>query len=40
LNVGPDGAKFYRYRFDLFILFGLTELKAQVAWFENGVEKR
>ena len=40
VNVGPDGIKFYRYRFDLFLLFGLTELKAQVGWLENGVEKR
>jgi len=31
---------FYRVDYDIILLFGLTELKAQVAWKENGREKR
>ncbi|KAJ7137618.1 hypothetical protein C8R43DRAFT_1089388 [Mycena crocata] len=31
---------YYQLKFDLILLFGLTELKAQIAWVENGVEKR
>lgn len=34
-----DG-KYYHIEFDIILLFGLTELKAQVAWTEKGVEKR
>jgi len=30
----------YRIEFDVVLLFGLTELKAQVSWREEGVEKR
>jgi hypothetical protein len=30
---------FYSVNIDIILLFGLTELKAQVAWKENGVEK-
>jgi len=37
---GANGATFYRIDYDVVLLFGLTELKAQVAWKENGVEKR
>ena len=29
------GAKYYVLDFDVIILFGLTELKAQIAWTEN-----
>ncbi|PFH47317.1 hypothetical protein AMATHDRAFT_6868 [Amanita thiersii Skay4041] len=32
--------KFYVLDFDVVLLFGLTELKAHIAWKENGVEKR
>jgi len=31
---------YYRRDFDVILSFGLTELKAQLAWEENGVEKR
>ncbi|KAF8161579.1 hypothetical protein B0H34DRAFT_701592 [Crassisporium funariophilum] len=31
---------FYRLDYEIVLLFGLTELKAQVAWKENGVDKR
>ncbi|KAF8624902.1 hypothetical protein AX14_011703 [Amanita brunnescens Koide BX004] len=36
------GAKYYVLEFDIVLLFGLTELKAQIAWTRNGsrVEKR
>ena len=29
------GAKYYVLGFDVVLLFGLTELKAQLAWTEN-----
>lgn len=32
---GPDGRLFYKANFDIILLFGLTELKAQVCWKEN-----
>ncbi|KAJ7124054.1 hypothetical protein C8R43DRAFT_1031196 [Mycena crocata] len=31
---------FYELQFDVILSFGLTELKAQIAWSENGVPKR
>ncbi|KAK2464382.1 hypothetical protein APHAL10511_003529 [Amanita phalloides] len=34
------GGKYYRLNFDVILLFGLTELKAQISWIENGQEKR
>ncbi|KAF8632110.1 hypothetical protein AX15_002041 [Amanita polypyramis BW_CC] len=34
------GAVYYELHFDVVLLFGLTELKAQIAWKENGIEKR
>lgn len=30
-----NGKKYYQWNFDVILLFGLTELKAQVAWMEN-----
>ncbi|KAJ7755461.1 hypothetical protein B0H16DRAFT_715359 [Mycena metata] len=36
---GQSGT-YYRIDFDVVLSFGLTELKAQIAWIENGVEKR
>ncbi|KAF5354127.1 hypothetical protein D9756_006962 [Leucocoprinus leucothites] len=36
---GPFGS-YYMLTFDFVILFGLTELKVQLAWTEDGVEKR
>jgi hypothetical protein len=29
------GELYYRLHFDIVLLFGLTELKAQMAWMEN-----
>jgi len=34
------GEIYYRMHFDIVLLFGLTELKAQMAWMENGIERR
>ncbi|KAJ3998694.1 hypothetical protein F5050DRAFT_1868460 [Lentinula boryana] len=34
------GSIYYRLEFDIVLLFGLTELQAQIAWKENGLEKR
>jgi len=39
-SIGPQtnwktGERYYECRFDIVLLFGLTELKAQVAWMEN-----
>jgi len=31
---------FYKVKYDIILLFGMTELKAQIAWKENGIEKR
>ena len=32
--------KFYRLEYDLVLIFGCTEFKAQIAWKEKGAEKR
>ncbi|RXW25676.1 hypothetical protein EST38_g182 [Candolleomyces aberdarensis] len=32
--------KFYRLEYDLVLIFGCTEFKAQIAWKEKGMEKR
>ncbi|KAF7982970.1 hypothetical protein HWV62_24558 [Athelia sp. TMB] len=37
---GRDNLIFYRMDYSIVLLFGLTELKAQVCWLENGIEKR
>ncbi|KAL4079085.1 hypothetical protein J3A83DRAFT_4367804 [Scleroderma citrinum] len=34
------GRTYYSIHFKVILLFGLTELKAQLSWLENGVEKR
>ncbi|KAH9940112.1 uncharacterized protein BXZ73DRAFT_99109 [Epithele typhae] len=36
---GPSGV-YYDLHFKVILLCGLTELKAQISWTENGVEKR
>ncbi|KIK58160.1 hypothetical protein GYMLUDRAFT_228044, partial [Collybiopsis luxurians FD-317 M1] len=36
----PSGALYYDLEFDVVLLFGLTELKAQIAWKKDGVEMR
>ncbi|KZP28411.1 hypothetical protein FIBSPDRAFT_927551 [Athelia psychrophila] len=35
-----EGVLFYRLDFSVVLLFGLTELKAQLSWLEDGEEKR
>ncbi|KAF8901895.1 hypothetical protein CPB84DRAFT_1846607 [Gymnopilus junonius] len=32
--------RYYEIQFDIILSLGLTELKAQIAWIEDGVEKR
>ncbi|PPR01379.1 hypothetical protein CVT24_006217 [Panaeolus cyanescens] len=41
LRTGPGGGRnYYRVDYESVLLFGLTELKAFIAWKENGIEKR
>ncbi|KAL1690533.1 hypothetical protein GGG16DRAFT_125633 [Schizophyllum commune] len=40
IRISPGGIRHYRWSFDVILLFGLTELKAQLRWYENEVEKR
>jgi len=35
-----SGMQYYRKEFDIILLFGMTELKAQLVWTENGVGRR
>ncbi|KAF9523664.1 hypothetical protein CPB83DRAFT_862443 [Crepidotus variabilis] len=35
-----SGKTFYSVEYEVVILFGLTELQAQLRWFDKGVEKR
>jgi len=37
---GPNQVPYYRLHYKIILLFGLTELKAQISWMENGIEKR
>jgi hypothetical protein len=37
---GQGGALFYEQIFSVVLLFGLTELKAQLCWMEDDEEKR
>jgi len=39
-QVAPDGGVFYQLDYDIVLLFGLTELKAQISWMHEGVERR
>ncbi|KAF9449853.1 hypothetical protein P691DRAFT_790221 [Macrolepiota fuliginosa MF-IS2] len=39
-QTGAKGKQYFRLDFDIIVLFGVTEFKAQYAWKENGVEKR
>ena len=34
-QLSAAGVKYYRKEFDIILLFGMTELKAQIAWTEN-----
>ncbi|KAJ7275877.1 hypothetical protein C8J57DRAFT_1311909 [Mycena rebaudengoi] len=43
INLEPKrspGGRYYQISYDVVLSFGLTELKAQIAWKENGEEKR
>ncbi|KAK1226885.1 hypothetical protein PQX77_010132 [Marasmius sp. AFHP31] len=40
LKTPGTGQRYYRIDYDLVLLFGLTELKAQIAWKVGGQEKR
>ncbi|KDR69384.1 hypothetical protein GALMADRAFT_255879 [Galerina marginata CBS 339.88] len=35
-----DKKKYYTIEYSIILLFGMTEMKAQVGWMEKGVEKR
>ncbi|KAK0209591.1 hypothetical protein IW262DRAFT_1468853 [Armillaria fumosa] len=35
-----DGKSYYTFSFDIIIIFGRMEMKAQICWKENGIEKR
>ncbi|KAK0209578.1 hypothetical protein IW262DRAFT_1417657 [Armillaria fumosa] len=37
---GPGGRTFYKFDYDVVLLFGLTELQAYVSWNYRGKEKR
>jgi len=40
-GTNPAGETYYKAEYDIVLSFGLTELKAQVAWRdENGTEQR
>ncbi|PBK65406.1 hypothetical protein ARMSODRAFT_940350 [Armillaria solidipes] len=36
----PDGKSYFRLNYEIILLFGKTELKAQIYWKEDGIEKR
>ncbi|KAI0690376.1 hypothetical protein BC835DRAFT_1417868 [Cytidiella melzeri] len=38
-HIGPNGVC-YRLSYEVVLSFGLTEMKAQIRWLDNGVEKR
>ncbi|KAI9573190.1 hypothetical protein HD554DRAFT_2059660 [Boletus coccyginus] len=40
LQQAPGGGNYYRLDYEVILLFGLTELKAQICWKDMGVEKR
>ncbi|KAI9567190.1 hypothetical protein HD554DRAFT_2109591 [Boletus coccyginus] len=37
---GFAGLEFYKQQFSIVLMFGLTELQAQISWMENGTERR
>jgi len=37
---GYAGLQFYRQQFSIVLIFGLTELQAQLCWEEDGIEQR
>ena len=36
----PRGGHYYTVSFEVVLLFGLTELTAQLSWMDNGIEMR
>ncbi|TFK63670.1 hypothetical protein BDN72DRAFT_902224 [Pluteus cervinus] len=38
--MSKDGQAYFALDYDIVLMFGLTEFKAQLSWTENGVEKR
>ena len=38
-RLNPDGQIYYKAEFDVVLSFGLTELKAQVAWRDGKVRR-
>jgi len=36
---GPEG-QYYRWGYEVILSFGLTELRAQLAWWDDGKEHR
>ncbi|KAF5355161.1 hypothetical protein D9756_005596 [Leucocoprinus leucothites] len=38
--INPKGQAYYKVSLDVILLFGATELKAKIAWKENGKERR
>ncbi|KAF6752176.1 hypothetical protein DFP72DRAFT_905128 [Ephemerocybe angulata] len=40
IKTSASGLKYHEINFDVILLFGLTELKAQIAYIQNGVERR
>jgi len=39
-QVAPDGGVYFELDCEVILLFGLTELKAQISWMDKGAEKR
>jgi hypothetical protein len=37
---GYAGLQFFRQEFSIVLMFGLTELQAQLCWKEDGIERR
>jgi len=37
---GFAGLQFYRQQFSIVLMFGMTELQAQIGWMEDGAERR
>lgn len=36
----PDGKTYFVFKYQVILLFGDAEMKAQICWNENGIEKR
>ncbi|KAF6752177.1 hypothetical protein DFP72DRAFT_905143 [Ephemerocybe angulata] len=40
VSASPTGKKYHEIFYDVILMFGLTELKAQIAYMQDGVEQR